>query len=348
MNELKFFWFFFFFLCSTLLLACLVADILIIFSLIFWSRELYFFLCSSLAFFSACRYSFVTISILGIYTYILILRGSHSLDRLSIIIQFIMKLLFIMKGLDEDFVLASRRSEEFIHLKVIFMSSLAVHTCSFILFERFRIFLLLLLLSLDISTTSLPLFAMHFLFLIRDEEELEEEYHVQQQRNGTLLRTRGNLFDVCVCVCFTDAVFLSLSLSFGTQKKELFFWKRTNLIDFLESTRFNVPSRRDKLSFIANEAKCNLSTTFLFFFLFSSYFYVYMNIVEKWKKFMAQRRRNSAAKTKTSEEWVTDNYFQTHSTTQQRDNFHHFLSHTPARLLNTHSSNGGWRCLVGN
>lgn len=80
-----------------------------------------------------------------------------------------------------------------------------------------------------------------------------------------------------MCVCVSECVLqmlsfllslsLSLSVSFGTQKVP-FFWKRTNLIDFLESTRFNVPSRRDKLSFIANEAKCNLSTTFLFF-LFS-------------------------------------------------------------------------------
>lgn len=143
----------------------------------------------------------------------------------------------------------------------------------------------------------------------------------------------------CVFVCVLQMLSLSLSLPFGT-KKVSFFWKRTNLIDFLESTRFNVPSRRDKLSFIANEAKCNLSTTFLFF-LCSSYFYVYMNIVEKWKKFMAQRRGNSTTTTTATEEWVTDNYFQTHSTTQQRDNFHHFLSLTPARLLNTHSSNGG-------
>lgn len=47
-----------------------------------------------------------------------------------------------------------------------------------------------------------------------------------------------------------------------------FLEDRTNLIDFLESTRFNVPSRRDKLSFIASKAKCNLSSTFLIFFFF--------------------------------------------------------------------------------
>lgn len=109
MNELKFFWFFFFFvfLCSTLLvllvLACLVADILfyfIFFADFLKQRIILFFVFFSCLFF--CLSLFFRNDILGIY--ILILRGSHSLDRLSIIIQFIMKLLFIMKGLDEDFL----------------------------------------------------------------------------------------------------------------------------------------------------------------------------------------------------------------------------------------------------
>lgn len=110
MNELKFFWFFFFFvfLCSTLLvllvLACLVADILFyfIFFADFLKQRIILFFCVLLLPFFFCLSLFFRNDILGIY--ILILRGSHSLDRLSIIIQFIMKLLFIMKGLDEDFL----------------------------------------------------------------------------------------------------------------------------------------------------------------------------------------------------------------------------------------------------
>lgn len=215
MNELKFFWFFFFFvfLCSTLLvllvLACLVADILFyfIFSLIFWSRELYFFLCSSLAFFF-CLSLFFRNDILGIY--ILILRGSHSLDRLSIIIQFIMKLLFIMKGLDEDFLL------RIASLTRIYSSQSHTHVQSLfthVVLYYFKDFFLLL--ELDISTTSLPLFAMHFLFEMKRNSRKSIMYN--NKRMERCLGRRGNLFDVCMCVwvCFTDAVFPSLSLPFS-------------------------------------------------------------------------------------------------------------------------------------
>lgn len=109
MNELKFFWFFFFFVflfhslgAACACLPCSRYSFLFYFFADFLKqRIILFFVFFSCLFF--CLSLFFRNDILGIY--ILILRGSHSLDRLSIIIQFIMKLLFIMKGLDEDFLL---------------------------------------------------------------------------------------------------------------------------------------------------------------------------------------------------------------------------------------------------